>query len=279
MPSPPPDSAPRRSSRSKRTITVAESGEENGIPEPAPKKTKAVKTKAAKDAIVVNDEEEKEFSLDALKDDDDDEDGLEGIDSPPAKGKGKGKKPAPKTAAKKEKAPPKPRKKKEVTPEPESEDDDEADGPKLKLGDKLPNIKLKNEDGELVDVSTLAGEKGVVFFLYPKADTPGCTNQACGFRDMYAEIAAYGYEVYGLSKDTPTAQQKWKAKKNLNYHLLSDPKSKLIARLGAFVPPKNTKRSHFIFEKGSAELIDAEIGVKPVEDPNNVVAFLTEKYD
>lgn len=81
-----------------------------------------------------------------------------------------------------------------------------------------------------------------------KADTPGCTNQACGYRDMYDEIAAFGYEVYGLSKDTPTAQQKvlavcallsspgliyfqWKTKKSLTYHLLSDPKSKLIKRL------------------------------------------------
>ncbi|ODN84114.1 hypothetical protein L202_00126 [Cryptococcus amylolentus CBS 6039] len=279
MASPPPDSGPRRSSRPKRTITVAESDEENDIPKPAPKKTKAQKAKEAKDVVVVSDDEEEAFSpdvLDALKGDSDEE-GIEDDDSPPPKSK-KGKKSALKATAKKERAPPKPRKKKEVTPATESEDD-EADGPTLKLGDKLPSIKLKNEDGELVDVSTLAGEKGVVFFLYPKADTPGCTNQACGFRDMYAEIAAYDYEVYGLSKDLPTAQQKWKAKKNLNYHLLSDPKSKLIERLGAFVPPKNTKRSHFIFEKGTGELIDAEIGVRPVEDPNNVVAFLTEKYD
>ncbi|XAO23378.1 hypothetical protein I312_102156 [Cryptococcus bacillisporus CA1280] len=156
--------------------------------------------------------------------------------------------------------------------------EDEEDGEVLKMGDKLPSIKLNDEEGNTVDVSTLIGEKGVVFFLYPKADTPGCTNQACGYRDMHDEIAAFGYEVYGLSKDTPTAQQKWKTKKSLTYHLLSDPKSKLIKRLGAFVPPKNTKRSHFIFEKGTGNLIDVAIGVKPAEDPNNVLGFLTEKY-
>ncbi|KAK8865863.1 hypothetical protein IAR55_001011 [Kwoniella newhampshirensis] len=148
----------------------------------------------------------------------------------------------------------------------------------LKKGDKLPKIKLNDNTGTEVDVSTLAGEKGVIFFLYPKADTPGCTTQACGYRDSYDEISELGYEIYGLSKDTPAAQQKWITKKELNYKLLCDPESKLIKRLGAFVLPKNVKRSHFIFEKETGKLVDIALGVKPATDPENVVKFLKQHH-
>ena len=98
----------------------------------------------------------------------------------------------------------------------------------LKLGDKLPKISIEDNEGKAVDVSGLAGkDRGVVLFLYPKvsgrssryksvaytdsssqADTPGCTVQACGYRDVHEDIVALGYEVYGLSKDKPAAQQK-----------------------------------------------------------------------
>ncbi|GFZ46927.1 Peroxiredoxin [Saitozyma sp. JCM 24511] len=143
----------------------------------------------------------------------------------------------------------------------------ETDGEEtLQLGDKLPKISLRDNEGTEVDVAGLAGAKGVVIFLYPKADTPGCTTQACGFRDAFDDIAALGYDVYGLSRDEPKAQQRWKEKKGLNYRLLCDPESKLIKRLGAFVPPKNTKRSHFIFEKGSGKLVEAKLGVKPADE-------------
>ncbi|KAL7422057.1 thioredoxin peroxidase dot5 [Cryptotrichosporon argae] len=136
-------------------------------------------------------------------------------------------------------------------------------GPELDLGDVLPSIALENEQGEAVDVGALAAERGVVVFVYPRADTPGCTTQACGFRDAYDDIQAEGYDVYGLSLDKPNAQKNWSTKHKLSYHLLCDPDQVFIKRLGAFVPPKNTKRSHFIFEKGTGKLIDAEFGVKP----------------
>ncbi|WVQ97348.1 hypothetical protein IAU59_004459 [Kwoniella sp. CBS 9459] len=149
----------------------------------------------------------------------------------------------------------------------------------LKQGDKLPKIVLKDNGGNDVDVSTIAGEqKGVVIFLYPKADTPGCTTQACGYRDNFDKISEYGYDIYGLSKDKPEAQQKWITKKELTYKLLCDPESKLIKRLGAFVAPNNTKRSHFIFEKGSGKLVDIALGVKPADDPTNVLKFLEKHH-
>ncbi|WVR05814.1 hypothetical protein IAU60_002839 [Kwoniella sp. DSM 27419] len=148
----------------------------------------------------------------------------------------------------------------------------------LKKGDKLPKVTIKDNTGADVDVSTLAADKGVVIFLYPKADTPGCTTQACGYRDNYDQIAEFGYDIYGLSKDKPEAQQKWINKKELTYKLLCDPESKFIKRLGAFVAPNNTKRSHFIFEKGSGKLVDIALGVKPADDPSNVLKFLKQHH-
>ncbi|KAK4688216.1 thioredoxin-dependent peroxiredoxin, partial [Tremellales sp. Uapishka_1] len=167
----------------------------------------------------------------------------------------------------------------------ESKEEKEVEAPKsakadsggrgiMKLGDKLPKLTLKDEDGNDVEVGDLAGEKGVVIFLYPKANTPGCTNQACGFRDISAEFGELGYDVYGLSRDGSGPQKSWKTKHGLGYSLLCDPESKLIKRLGAFVAPKNTKRSHFIFEKGSGKLVDIDLGVKPATDPSNALEFV-----
>lgn len=100
----------------------------------------------------------------------------------------------------------------------------------IDLGDNLPSVTLKNEKGEDVDVSTLTAEKGLILFLVPKADTrkyqsllrltlshfyvsiAGCTNQACGFRDIYPDFTSSGFEVYCLSADSPTAQSKWQSK-------------------------------------------------------------------
>jgi len=142
----------------------------------------------------------------------------------------------------------------------------------LDIGDTLPSLTLKNEKGEDVEVATLASEKGVILFLVPKADTPGCTNQACGFRDIYPDFTSHDFDVYCLSADSPSAQTKWQAKKNLPYPLLSDPKRQLISALGAGEGGK-TKRSHFIFEKGG-KLVDKKIPVKPADSPRLALEFV-----
>lgn len=76
-----------------------------------------------------------------------------------------------------------------------------------------------------------------------QADTPGCTNQACGYRDIHSELSDLGYGVYGLSKDKPTAQLKWKTKHTLGYSLLCDPEDKLLKRLGATAANKCVLRA------------------------------------
>ncbi|KAH7915504.1 thioredoxin-like protein [Hygrophoropsis aurantiaca] len=142
----------------------------------------------------------------------------------------------------------------------------------LDIGDLLPSITVKNEKGEDIDVASLAATNGVVFFLVPKADTPGCTTQACGFRDIWKEFTDLHFDVYGVSADTPAAQTKWQTKKELPYSLLSDPKRVFIGVLGA-ADGNKTKRSHFVFGAGG-KLLDRKMPVKPVDSPRLAVEFI-----
>ncbi len=86
---------------------------------------------------------------------------------------------------------------------------------------KVADFTIQNQDGEAVRLSDYAG-KPVVLFFYPKADTPGCTIEACGFRDTFARLEAAGAVVLGISRDTPKAQKKFKDKYDLPYALLAD---------------------------------------------------------
>ncbi|KIK91059.1 hypothetical protein PAXRUDRAFT_831161 [Paxillus rubicundulus Ve08.2h10] len=161
----------------------------------------------------------------------------------------------------------------EKADEPAAESSSLADAPKkIDIGDTIPSVVLKNEKGEDVDTSTLTGAKGVVLFLVPKADTPGCTTQACGFRDVWQEFGALNFDVYCLSADSPSAQTKWQTKKLLPYELLSDPKRTLIRALGA-ADGNKTKRSHFVFERGGT-LVDKKMPVKPVDSPRLALEFI-----
>jgi peroxiredoxin Q/BCP len=87
--------------------------------------------------------------------------------------------------------------------------------------EKVADFTLQNEDGEPVKLSDFRG-KPVVLFFYPKADTPGCTIEACGFRDQFAKLQGAGAVVLGISRDTPKAQKKFKEKYHLPYTLLAD---------------------------------------------------------
>ena len=86
---------------------------------------------------------------------------------------------------------------------------------------KVADFTLQNQDGATVHLSDYAG-KPVVLFFYPKADTPGCTIEACGFRDTFVKLEQAGAVVLGISRDTPKAQKKFKDKYDLPYTLLAD---------------------------------------------------------
>lgn len=174
---------------------------------------------------------------------------------------------------------------KKVKADDTAEDDAEGDGDDdttttieafapIDIGDTLPSLVLKNEKEEDVQIADIAREQGAVVFLVPKADTPGCTNQACGFRDIFSGFGEVGYTVYCLSADSPNAQSKWQTKKELPYSLISDPKRILISALGAGEGGK-TKRSHFIFEKGG-KLIHKKIPVKATDSPQLALNFIKD---
>ncbi len=91
----------------------------------------------------------------------------------------------------------------------------------MEVHDKVANFSLQNQDEQTVQLKDFAG-KPVVLFFYPKADTPGCTIEACGFRDTFAKLQKAGAVVLGISRDTPKAQKKFQEKYDLPYPLLAD---------------------------------------------------------
>ena len=104
---------------------------------------------------------------------------------------------------------------------------------KLKVGDKAPAFSLKNTAGETVKLSDYQGEK-VVLYFYPKDDTPGCTKEACGFRDDHAVLQQRGIEVIGVSADGQASHQKFTEKYALPFSLLSDTDHAVMEKYGAW---------------------------------------------
>ncbi|MET0954759.1 MAG: thioredoxin-dependent thiol peroxidase [Cryobacterium sp.] len=96
-----------------------------------------------------------------------------------------------------------------------------TDSPRLAAGDTAPNFTLTDQDGRNVSLADYRGQKVVVYF-YPAAMTPGCTTQACDFRDNLGSLAAAGYQVLGLSKDTPAKLKAFAENDHLTFPLLSD---------------------------------------------------------
>jgi peroxiredoxin Q/BCP len=91
----------------------------------------------------------------------------------------------------------------------------------MKLNEKVADFTLQTDEDKTVSLSDFAG-KPVILFFYPKADTPGCTIEACGFRDTFKKLLAAGAVVLGISRDTPRDQAKFRAKFDLPYNLLAD---------------------------------------------------------
>jgi peroxiredoxin Q/BCP len=101
-------------------------------------------------------------------------------------------------------------------------------------GDKAPQFELLDQDGKTVKLSDHAGET-VVLYFYPRADTPGCTTQACGIRDRRAEYAAAGATVIGISPDEPAALRKFADKHDLEFTLVGDPDHSVAEAYGTWV--------------------------------------------
>lgn len=103
----------------------------------------------------------------------------------------------------------------------------------LKVGQKAPDFTAMNDKGEKVKLADLKGKK-VVLYFYPKDDTPGCTKEACAFRDGIDEIKSRGAVVMGVSADSVDSHKKFKSKFDLNFPLLADSDKKMVEAFGVW---------------------------------------------
>jgi peroxiredoxin Q/BCP len=126
----------------------------------------------------------------------------------------------------------------------------------LEIGDSPADFTLPDQDGTDVTWSSLRGSPVVVFF-YPKANTPGCTKEACAFRDLDAEFAALGARVFGASADSPRSQTTFRAKHRLTMPLLSDKEHLVLEPWGVWAEKKNYGRTYMGIVR-STYLFDAD---------------------
>ena len=152
---------------------------------------------------------------------------------------------------------------------------------KLKEGDKAPNFAVNDGEGETVRLKDLKGKKFVLYF-YPKDDTPGCTKEACSFRDSWSKFKRSGIEVFGVSLDSEKSHQKFTEKFSLPFRLLADTDRKLSESFGTYGKKKfmgreymgNHRMTFLIDEKGKIKKIFEK--VKPEDHAEEVLAAFGE---
>jgi peroxiredoxin Q/BCP len=139
----------------------------------------------------------------------------------------------------------------------------------LKIGDRMPDFDVVDQDGMKVSSKDLIGKKTVVYF-YPKDNTSGCTAEACSIRDNYETLIAKGYNVVGVSKDSVASHKKFIEKYQLPFTLLSDTSTQMLQAFGAWGEKKmygktvlGTIRRTFLFdEDGILERIREKVDTK-----------------
>lgn len=130
----------------------------------------------------------------------------------------------------------------------------------LKIGDLAPNFILTDQEGKLHRLSDYRGQRVVVYY-FPKADTPGWTKEACGFRDIYGQYKRAKIKVFGISYDSPKALKAFKTKYNLPFVFLSDSKKEVAKQYGAAGMAWPKRMTFIIDEKGKILKIYDKVNV------------------
>ena len=136
--------------------------------------------------------------------------------------------------------------------------------PNLSIGDDAPDFTLEADDGSTVSLSELRGQK-VALYFYPKDDTPGCTTQACDFRDAMPRIEGSGWAVFGVSPDPVDSHADFRDKYDLNFPLLADPDHSVAQQWGVW-REKTTFGNTYMGIVRSTFLIDEEGAIVDIQD-------------
>ena len=140
----------------------------------------------------------------------------------------------------------------------------------LEIGNKAPEIIAKNQNGDTIKLSDYLGKK-VILYFYPKDNTPGCTTEACNFRDNYQSLLKDGFEVLGVSIDSEQSHQKFITKFELPFNLLADEDQKIVNDYGVWVEKNmygkkymGTARTTFVIDENG----DIAHIIKKVDNKN-----------
>lgn len=130
----------------------------------------------------------------------------------------------------------------------------------MEEGKKVKDIKVNLTDGSKKKLSELCGKNGLVLYFYPKDNTPGCTKEACSFRDNHSKIQKLGFSVIGVSADSVESHQKFTQKQSLSFDLISDEDHKLSENLGVWVE-KNMYGKKFMGIQRSTFILDPSLKI------------------
>ncbi len=145
----------------------------------------------------------------------------------------------------------------------------------IDTGAELPAVAVPDQDGKAVNLAETAAKGWTLVYFYPKADTPGCTKQACSLRDSFAELTEKGVKVFGASLDDAAAQKAFQEKYKLPFTLLADKEAKLAGAFGVPHAGGFTKRQAFLFKDG--KLVWRDLSASTDKQAADVLAWLAEQ--
>ena len=142
----------------------------------------------------------------------------------------------------------------------------------LAIGSPVPVVQQKNQDDQWVKLAEIGAKGYLLVYFYPKADTPGCTKQACSLRDSYAVLTEKGVKTLGVSSDKVVAQKAFQEKYKLPFDLLADSDSKVIDAFGVPTTLGFSKRQAFLFKDG--KLVWSDLSAATEKQAEDILKFL-----
>lgn len=144
----------------------------------------------------------------------------------------------------------------------------------LELGAPLPDVTVPDQNGDLISLKSYQEDSYVLVYFYPRADTPGCTKQACSLRDAYEPLQKQGVRIFGVSKDQIQSQQKFAEKYDLPFTLLADTEGKVIEAFGVPALGPFAQRQAYLFKSGV--LVWRDLKASTDKQASDILDFLNK---